>query len=118
MSKTLIRGGTVLFMDPDVGDLPRGDVLIEDDRIVAVQPEISADAEVIDVTGFIVSPGFVVSHRHPREAAIRGCAPNSTLDYYFTGVLDYYAPVYRPEHVYSSNLAGALECLNAGITTL
>jgi len=33
-------------------------------------------------------------------------------------VLDSFAPLYRPEDVYSSNLAGALECINAGITTL
>jgi 5-methylthioadenosine/S-adenosylhomocysteine deaminase len=118
MSKTLIRGGTVLSMDPQVGDLPRGDVLIEDNKIVAVQPEISADAEVIDASGFIVIPGFIDTHRHTWETAIRGCAPNSTLDDYFVGVLDYYAPVYRAEDVYNSNLAGALECINAGITTL
>ncbi len=118
MGKTLIRGGTVLSMDPNIGDLPRGDVLIEDDRIVDVQPQIDADAEVIDATGFIVIPGFVDTHRHTWETAIRGCAPNSTLDDYFVGVLDYYAPVYRPEDVYHSNLAGALECINAGITTL
>ncbi len=118
MSKILIRGGTVLSMDPQIGDLPQGDVLIENDRIAAIQPEIHADAEVVDATGFIVIPGFVDTHRHTWETAIRGCAPNSTLDDYFTGVLDYYAPVYRPEDVYASNLAGALECLNAGITTL
>ena len=118
MSKTLIRGGTILSMDPQIGDLPRGDVLIEGNRIAAVQPEISADAEVIDAAGFIVIPGFIDTHRHTWETAIRGCAPNSTLDDYFVGVLDYYAPVYRAEDVYHSNLAGALECLNAGITTL
>ena len=33
-------------------------------------------------------------------------------------MLDTFAPVYRPEDVYASNLAGSLECLNAGITTL
>jgi cytosine/adenosine deaminase-related metal-dependent hydrolase len=33
-------------------------------------------------------------------------------------VLDSFAPHYRPEDVYASNLAGALECINAGITTL
>lgn len=118
MSKTLIRGGTVVSMDSQVGDLAKGDVLIEDGRIAAVQPEISADAEVIDATGCIVIPGFVDTHRHTWETAIRGCAPNSTLDDYFVGVLDYYAPVYRAEDVYNSNLAGALECVNAGITTL
>jgi 5-methylthioadenosine/S-adenosylhomocysteine deaminase len=121
--KLLIRGGTVLSVDPSVGDLPRGDVLIEDDTIVAVQPDISADAsaidaEVIDATGFIVIPGFVDTHRHTWEAAIRGSAPNATLDDYFVEILDTYAPLYRPEDVYASNLAGALECLDAGITTL
>ena len=116
--RTLIRGGHVLTVDPALGDLPNGDVLIEDDRIVAVQPEISADAEVVDATGFIVIPGFIDSHRHTWEAAIRGVAPNATLDDYFVEILDTFAPHYRPEDVYNSNLAGALECLNAGITTL
>src|SRR5256884_6432460 len=116
--KLLIRGGTVLSVDPSIGDLPRGDVLIEDDTIVAVQPEISADAETIDATGFIVIPGFIDTHRHTWEAAIRGSAPNATLDDYFVEILDTFAPLYTPEDVYAANLAGALECLNAGITTL
>jgi cytosine/adenosine deaminase-related metal-dependent hydrolase len=105
-------------MDRELGDLPKGDVLIEDGKIVAVQPEISAEAEVIDAAGMIVIPGFVDSHRHTWEAAIRGCAPNATLDDYFVEVLDTFAPHYRAEDVYAANLAGALECVNAGITTL
>lgn len=116
--RILLRGGCVLTMDPELGDLPRGDVLIEDDRIAAVDQNIDADAEVVDATGRIVIPGFVDTHRHTWEAAIRGCAPDATLDDYFVDVLDTFAPVYRPEDVYASNLAGALECLNAGITTL
>ncbi len=117
-NRMLIRGGYVVSMDPQVGDLERGDVLIEDDRIADVRPTIDADAEVLDATGRIVIPGFVDTHRHTWEAAIRGCAPNATLDDYFVGVLDTFAPLYRPEDVYASNLAGSLECLNAGITTL
>ncbi len=117
-NRMLIRGGTVLSMDPAIGNLPRADVLIEDDRIVAVQPDVSADAEVIDARGAIVIPGFIDTHRHTWETAIRGCAPNATLDDYFVEVLDTFAPVYRAEDVYASNLAGSLECLNAGITTL
>src|ERR671915_842505 len=105
-------------MDPEVGDIPTGDVLIEGDTIAAVAPKVRNDAEVIDASGHIVLPGFVDTHRHTWEAAIRGCAPNATLDDYFVEVLDTFAPVYRPDDVYASNLAGALECLNAGITTL
>ena len=63
-------------------------------------------------------PGFVDTHRHTWETAIRSCAPNATLDDYFVEVLDSFAPLYRPEDVYASDLAGALECINAGITTL
>ena len=114
----LITGGQVLTMDRELGDLPTGDVLIEGDRIAAVAPEISADAEVVDASGMIVIPGFVDTHRHTWEAAIRGCAPNATLDDYFVEVLDTFAPLYRAQDVYASNLAGSLECLNAGITTL
>ncbi|MER6179904.1 amidohydrolase family protein [Streptomyces sp. NPDC001652] len=116
--RTLLRAGHVISMDPDIGDFPRGDVLIEDGRIAAVRPEISADAEVLDMTGRIVIPGFVDTHRHTWEASIRGVAPDATLDDYFVDILDTFAPLYTPEDVYAANLAGALECLNAGITTL
>jgi cytosine/adenosine deaminase-related metal-dependent hydrolase len=116
--RLLLRGGSVVSMDPDVGDLAKGDVLIEGDTIAQIAPDISADAKEIDATGKVVIPGFIDSHRHTWEAAIRGCAPDATLDDYFVDVLDTFAPVYRPEDVYASNLAGALECVNAGITTL
>lgn len=117
--RKLLRGGTVISMDPEIGDLAPGDVLIEDDKIAAIAPQIAAgDADVIDVTGDIVIPGFIDSHRHTWEAAIRNCAPNATLDDYFVEVLDSFAPLYRPDDVYASNLWGSLECINAGITTL
>lgn len=116
--RILLRAGHVLSMDPDIGDLPQGDVLIEDGTITAVRPEISADAEVLDMTGRIVIPGFVDTHRHTWEAPIRGVAPDATLDDYFVDILDTFAPLYTPEDVYAGNLAGSLECLNAGITTL
>lgn len=116
--RILIKGGHVLTVDPQLGDIAGGEVLIEGDRIVDVGKDLNADAEIIDAAGDIVIPGFVDSHRHTWETAIRNCAPNATLDDYFVEVLDSFAPLYRPEDVYASNLAGALECLNAGITTL
>ncbi|MER5944078.1 amidohydrolase family protein [Streptomyces sp. NPDC001928] len=117
-NRILLRGGHVLSMDPGIGDLPQGDVLIEDGQIVAVQRDISADAEVLDMAGRIVIPGFVDTHRHTWEASIRNVAPDATLDDYFVDILDTFAPLYTPEDVYAANLAGSLECLNAGITTL
>jgi cytosine/adenosine deaminase-related metal-dependent hydrolase len=106
-------------MDPEVGDIFGGDVLVEDDRIAAVSASIeSADAEVIDVSGCIVLPGFVDSHRHTWETVIRGIAPDVSLAGYFEVVLDQLAPAYRPEDVYAGNYLGSLEAIDAGVTTL
>ncbi len=117
--RTLIKGGIVLTMDESLGELPSADILIEDDRIVDVRPGLSAEgAKVIDATGDIVIPGFVDTHRHTWETSIRTCAPDYTLGAYFGAILDQFAPKYRPEDVYAANQWGALECINAGITTL
>ena len=117
--RTLIRGGFVLSQDPSIGEVPGGDVLIEGDKIVQVGRGLSADgANVIDATGDMVIPGFIDSHRHTWETSIRTCAPDYTLGAYFGAILDKFAPVYRPDDVYAANQWGALECINAGITTL
>ena len=39
MGRTLIRGGFVVTGDPQLGDLPNGEVLIEDGRIAEVWAE-------------------------------------------------------------------------------
>ena len=106
-------------MDPQIGDIYGGDVLLEDDRIAAVAPSIDAgDAEVIDATNCVVMPGFIDSHRHTWETVIRGIAPDVSLAGYFDIVLDQLAPAYRPEDVYAGNYLGSLEALDAGITTV
>ena len=106
-------------MDPDLGDIPGGDVLIEGEDIAAVAPSIDAsDCEVVDASGAIVIPGFIDSHRHTWETVVRGIAPDVTLDGYFALILDTLAPVYRPQDVYAGNLLGTLEAIDAGVTTL
>jgi len=118
-NRTLIKGGIVLTQDDELGELPNADILVEDDRISAIGPNLSAEgAEVIDAEGDIVIPGFIDTHRHTWETSIRTSAPDYTLGAYFGGILDKFAPQYRPDDVYAGNLWGALECANAGITTL
>jgi 5-methylthioadenosine/S-adenosylhomocysteine deaminase len=117
--RILIRGGYVLTQDPQLGELVGADVLIDGDRIAEVGRDLSADgARVIDASGDVVIPGFIDSHRHTWETSIRTCAPDYALITYFGSILDKFAPHYRPDDVYAANLWGALECINAGITTL
>jgi cytosine/adenosine deaminase-related metal-dependent hydrolase len=117
--RILIKGGIVLTQDDALGELNGADVLVEDDRIAEVGRDISAaDAQVIDAAGDIVIPGFIDTHRHTWETSIRTCAPDYSLGAYFAGILDKFGPAYRADDVYAANLWGALECANAGITTL
>jgi 5-methylthioadenosine/S-adenosylhomocysteine deaminase len=117
--RLLIKGGYVLSQDPAIGEQAGADILVEDDKIVAVGRNLSADgARTIDATGDIVIPGFVDTHRHTWETSIRTSAPDFALITYFGGILDRFAPLYRPDDVYAGNLWGSMECINAGITTL
>jgi cytosine/adenosine deaminase-related metal-dependent hydrolase len=120
---TLIAGGRVLSMDPQVGDFASADVLIEGDRIVEVRPSIEApaDAEVIDATDMIVIPGFVDSHRHIWEGLLRNIGTDVPLEgrsSYISFVLHKLAPAFRPEDAYVGDLISALGAIDAGVTTL
>jgi cytosine/adenosine deaminase-related metal-dependent hydrolase len=117
--RTLIQGGTVYSVDPGIGDLPRGDVLIEGDTIVAVGEGIpAAGARVIDATDRIVLPGLVDTHRHLWQAALRQIAADWTLGEYIDRMLLTLGPRFGPEDVYAAELLGALEAVDAGITTV
>src|SRR5947209_723089 len=54
----VIRGGSVMSLDPQVGDFAQADVLVEGKKILAVGPNLRAGAAEIDATGRIVMPGF------------------------------------------------------------
>ena len=59
--KKILRGGTVI----NASGRQNADVLIEGEKIVAVAPALScADAEVIDVAGKLLFPGFIDAHTH------------------------------------------------------
>jgi cytosine/adenosine deaminase-related metal-dependent hydrolase len=118
----LIRGGTVLSLDPSVGDFPAADVLIEHGEIVEVGPDlVASEADVIDASGMIVMPGFVDSHRHIWEGLLRNIGTDVPLEGrsgYISFVLHKLAPAFRPEDAYIGDLISALGAIDAGITTL
>lgn len=126
--RLLIRGGAVMSMDDKVGNFARADVLIEGKKILAVGPNLpGGGAAVIDAEGRIVMPGFIDTHHHLFETALRsfladgllfdGLDPAITQNY-FQKILSTFAPVYRPQDVYISTLFGSLSQLDAGVTTV
>lgn len=61
--KTLLKNG--MLYDGSGAAPVKGDVLIEDDRILQVGGEITADADqVVDAAGRMVCPGLIDAHSH------------------------------------------------------
>ncbi|MEB8057444.1 amidohydrolase family protein [Pseudomonas fulva] len=120
VARTLIQGATVLSMDGDIGNLVRGDILIEGSTIKAIGEHLEAgDAMVIDASGMIAMPGMVDTHRHSWEGQLRRINPNAaTLEDYCNATHFSFAKYYRPADMYIGNLLSALGCIDAGITTL
>jgi len=134
----VLRGGTVMTMDPKVGpDDPivggfkqAADVLIEGNKILAVGPNLNGGgAAVIDVSGRIVMPGFIDTHHHQFETALRSFLADGVLikdstgspsgsKTYYEYILLTFAPHYRPQDVYINELFGGLSQLDDGVTTV
>ncbi|HKX43187.1 MAG TPA: amidohydrolase family protein [Burkholderiaceae bacterium] len=126
----LIRGGAVMSMDPTVGDFASADVLVDGRKILAIGPNLAAPGiPTIDARGRIVMPGFIDTHHHQFETALRSFladgilindgsnTPSGNLTYY-ENILLKFAPVYRPQDVYISELVGGLSQLDDGVTTV
>ena len=118
--KILIRGATIISMDTNVGNVPKGDILIADGAIAAIGLHLEADgAEVIDAAEMIAIPGMVDTHRHSWEGQLRRINPNAaTLEDYCNATHFSFAKYYRPRDIYVGNLLTALGCIDAGITTV
>jgi len=129
----VIRNGAVMTMDPSMpnkGEFPKADVLVEGKKIIAVGPNLQAgNAAEIDARGRIVMPGFIDTHHHQFETALRawladgvliidGSGSPSGSRTYFENILLRFAPVYRPQDVYISELFGGLAQLDDGVTTV
>ena len=78
----------------------------------------AGDAAILDATDRIVMPGFVDGHRHIWQGALRSvCADGSLLDY-VTTMRMHAALFFTAEDMYAVQLHGALEALDAGVTSV
>ena len=135
-NRYVISGGSVMTMDG--GEYAQADVVVEGKKIVAVGPGVGAGVSgpTIDATGRIVMPGFIDTHHHQFETALRSFladgvlildgdsapgpngSPGEGAFAYYTSILLGFAPVYRPQDVYISELFGGLSQLDDGVTTV
>ncbi len=114
--RIVLKGGTIVSMDPKVGDFVKGDILIQGKKIAAIAANLQASGEVIDASNTILIPGFIDCHRHSWEGVLRRIIPNSEIGKYMATTHQGFALHYRPQDMYIGNLVTALGCIDAGIT--
>ena len=116
----LIRGALVLTMDPDIGDIPQGDVLVQGNRIEQVGKNlpVPAGTEVIDGRGMILIPGLIDSHTHMWQVPLKGQGTG------LWGTADYQKHVFPLREKFGAIdmkdacFAAGMEMLDNGITTV
>ncbi|ALM87026.1 hydrolase [Bordetella sp. N] len=103
-------------MDPDLGDIENGDVLIRAGRIAAVGRGLKAEGvRRIDAHGMVVLPGFVDAHTHLYVTTMRGQFRNANGQFF--PVSSRLARAMQPNDVRVAMYTGALELLQSGVTT-
>ena len=114
--RIVIRHGHVLTMDPELGDIAHGDVLIQGSQIAAVGPGLAAPgAAEIDARGMIVAPGLVDTHWHLWNTLLRSMSDGGAGYFRVTVGLGL---LFGPDDVYQGTRLGCAEAINSGITTV
>ncbi|MEV0045596.1 amidohydrolase family protein [Nocardia rhamnosiphila] len=121
MTRTLLRGAVVVPVDPDMPESMAADVLVEHGRIVAIQPNLAVDesaCEVVDLTGRILIPGLVDTHRHLWQSLFRYVGSDWTIENYVQSMWGVIGPAFEPEDMHAALAIGLAEAVDAGCTQI
>ena len=120
MTELVIRGGTIITMDPDWRVL-HGDIACQDGTIVQIggtYTPTSDNYQILNAEECLVLPGFVQSHVHTCQTLARGHAENlELLEWLRTVIWPYEAQLTRQDVHAAAQLACA-ELLCGGTTTI
>ncbi len=119
MTLLVVHARLITMAGDDCGHVPDGWMRVDDGRITALgageAPRIDG-AEVLDVGGAFVAPGFVSSHSHLFTSGARGLGVAETLYGWCDSMLGLMAHA-TPEDYYWATLHGSLDFLANGTTT-
>ncbi len=115
MASILIKGGTVVTIDPK-NSIVQGDLLIDNGRIVSVGATVKLADVTIDATDCAVLPGFVQTHVHLCQTLFRGAADDlSLIDWLKERVWPMEA-AHTAESIKASARLGIAELIKGGTT--
>lgn len=116
--RILIRNAYLMTQDEQLGEFV-GDVLVADGMIQEIGSDLQDDhARVIDGTGSAVLPGFIDTHRHNWQGALRNLGPAWTYEEYRSRIQIGLGQYFEPQDVYIGGLAADLMSIDSGVTTV
>jgi 5-methylthioadenosine/S-adenosylhomocysteine deaminase len=104
----VIRRGHLLTMDPELGHVADGDVLVQGSQIAAVGPGLAAPgAAELDAQGMIVAPGLVDTHWHLWNTLLRSMSDGGAGYFRVTVGLGL---LFGPDDIYQGTRLGCAGC--------
>jgi len=119
MTLLVVDARLITLADGGSGYVERGWMQVDDGRISAIGAGDAPDvpgAEVLDVAGAFVAPGFVSAHSHLFTSAARGLGVDATLYGWCDSMLGLMSHA-SPEDYYWASLHGSLDFIANGTTT-
>lgn len=111
----LLKNGLIVTQNGS-RDIVRGNVYIEDDRIVEIG-DVSVEAEYeIDCSSSIVMPGLINCHNHVANTLARGYADDLQLEGMLEKAFEFDKRVTKRD-IQIASLLGCLEMIKSGTTT-
>ncbi len=96
-------------------------ILIEDNRISAIAPDLicPAGAEAIELNGKLIFPGLINTHHHLAQSLLKAVPAgiNHNLQQWLGAVPYQFWPHYTPDTMYAAAMIGFSELLQSGCTT-
>ncbi|KAL5552666.1 hypothetical protein UlMin_040067 [Ulmus minor] len=122
-SVIILHSATIVTMDSENRVFQNGGIVIENDRIRAIDQsssvlhQFSAIADqIIDLSGHILLPGLINTHVHTSQQLARGIADDVDLMTWLRGRIWPYESNMTEEDSYVSTLLCGIELIRSGVT--
>ncbi len=119
----IIKNTTIVTMDTATSILPDHAIAVKGSNIIAIEPSASllekyTGAKVIDGIDRFVFPGFVNTHTHLFQNGLKGLGRDKLLFDWLDSSVRRALREIRYEDVYNAAVAGCLENIRSGATTV
>lgn len=117
--KKLIKNAYILDMVGAVANVRKSDILINENRIEKIEPEIDEQEaeEKINAKNMLVMPGLVNTHAHLAMSIFRGYRDDKKLMDWLENAIFPVEDKLEPDDIYWNSFLSCLEMIKSGTTT-